>query len=73
MVGSVRDDGGVQTLRHDVSVGQAVVLDGAGGETLERGVTQGVDDGRQTLLRRFEDFLGRLALVVDRVDVCAVR
>lgn len=57
----------------DMAVGEAVVLDGARGETLERGVTQWVHYGSEALLRLFEDFFGSLALVVDCVDVRAVR
>lgn len=69
---SVRDDGGVQAVRDDVAVGQAVVLDGARRQTLERGVAQRVDDVGQALLRRLQQLLGRVALVVHRVDVRAV-
>lgn len=69
----MRDDGGVQALRHRVAVGQAVVLDGARGQALERREPQRVHDGRQRLPRRAQDLLGRLALVVHGVNVCAVR
>ena len=69
---SVRDDGGVEAERQHVSVGQAVVLDGARRQALERRVAQRVHDGAETLLRGLEDLFGRLALVVDRVDVSPV-
>lgn len=70
---SVRDDGGVQALGHHVAVRQAVVLHGARGEALERGVPQRVHDRGQALLRTLEDVVGSVAFVVHRVDVCPVR
>ena len=69
----MRNDGGVKALRDDVPVGEAVVLDSSGGEALEGGVLERVDDGGETLPRGLEEFLRSFALVVDGVDVGAVR
>lgn len=69
---SVRDNGRDQTQWDYVSVWQLVVFHGAGGQTLECGEPEWVDDGCEALLVGFEEHLRRLPFVVDSVDMGAV-
>lgn len=69
----MREHGGVEAQRQHVSVGQAVVLHRARRQAAQRRVAQRVHDAGQALRRRLQDLLRRLALVVHRVDVRAVR